>query len=818
MAAPHLLSSTTTTFRGGLLAPEAQCLYCFSACPPENEFCCRGCAQVYAIVNARSEGAFFNLRTKLGSSVKPQTQLEFSAASDFSYLDSEEYLQNYAGENRTEMEFYLEGVHCSACVWLTEKIPTWIPGVAAIQLNLGTAVATVRLKPGGTFQAVADEFLRLGYRPSPISSGTIEALQKNEARRHLMQLAVAAASAGNIMLLAAAIYAGADGGFVELFRWLSFLLYIPSLVYSAQPFYKGVIGSLRRRYLSIDVPIVLGIAMGTGFSIYNLFTGGVHLYFDSMASLIFLMLSTRYLLRRVNQKALIATSIVQFVAPEKVLRWSGDNTILSGSFNEIDSRGVVVGDVLKILPGAAFPADATILSGTSTVNTALLTGESKPLLSEPGDKVFAGTINLSHPLVVKVLAVASKTRLARIVKQAEDSLMSKAPIVQFLDRVGQYFVVAVVVFAAVGFYLGYRDAGDVVRAIERALAVAIVVCPCTFALATPLAFALAMKQGARDGLIIKDAETIERLAQIQQIYFDKTGTLTTGRLSVVSWEPLHKDAEMILRHLERDSAHPIAVAVRAHFSQLSDGTYDGLLVDEVYGLGVSAKINNATYRVGQLRAVDQTLRRFSDSIAVGVYGADVDAPEQLLGVVEFADAIKSDALEMLTQLRQSGYLVGLISGDDAAAVTSVAGQLGFASGSYFYEVSPEFKATKLRASSLALMVGDGANDSIALASAYVGLAVRGGVELCARSAGVFATTDSLRSIMNMLTVSKETMHVIYRNLVFAVIYNVVVLSVALTGYLTPLIAAVLMPISALSVFLSTIIGTKKLRALRSVNI
>lgn len=797
-------AETTCSLQRAITAPES-CLHCGSSLAflPAQSFCCRGCETVYRLLEQRGLTRYYDLRSNQRRGALQGPSLFRNPDEKYDYLDDADFIANYTTPDGLEMRFYLEGVHCAACVWLTEKLPDFVSEVESLRLNLGDGVATVRLKKAGGFSGAAKELARLGYRPHPVRSDESDALRQRENRRHLVQLAIAAAATGNIMLLAIALYAGATARMAQMFSWVSFLLYLPVFFYSALPFYRSAWSALHHRQVSIDIPIVFGLWVGTAVSIYNLLVGSDQIYFDSLSALVFLLLSTRYLLRKVNERSLNARKWVYFLAPSKARREHSNGRVVE----EIKTDLLKAGDVIQVFQGEAFPVDGEVISGESFVNRAVLSGESDPVAVAPGERVHAGTQNTQAPLRVRVVSSGAETRLGKLLTAMQDGLSRQAPIVAFVDRVGQVFVVAVLVFTALAFIAGLGV--GVHEAFNRALAAAIVVCPCTFALATPLAMSLAISRAARSGILVKGADIIERLSQVNVVFFDKTGTLTHGDLEVLSWSPLEPEATKILIALEKRSAHPVAKAVQRHFIHSSGTQIEELpFVDyvETSGQGVNATLDGHRYE----------LRRFRNECAGSFGGAILSSialyrDGVLVGRLDVGDRVRSDAKSSIRQLKTQGLQVALLSGDSEAPASAVGRALEISAENIFAERTPEEKADKIRATARSLMVGDGANDAVALASAHASIAVQGGMEMSMQAAGVYSSKPGVSVVPDLITLSRETMKVIRRNLVFAVIYNIVGIGAAVTGHLDPLFAAVLMPLSALTVFLSTIAGTSALR-------
>jgi P-type E1-E2 ATPase len=426
---------------------------------------------------------------------------------------------------------------------------------------------------------------------------------------------------------------------------------LPVLFYSAVPFYRSAWGALRKGEASIDLPISLGLLAGGGVSFFHLLRGSGEIYFDTVSSLAFLLLGTRYLLNRVQHRAQAASRLIHFLAPSRARRLEAD-----GTFVEARAEDPRPGDQIEVAPGEAFPVDGKVIAGRGTISTAVLDGESAARLAQPGWQVFAGALNLSSPLRIEVQASGSATRLSRVLEAVQRSLGSRPPIVLFLDRVGRGLVWAVLLLTVLAFGVGASE--SLAEGFRRAMAMAIIVCPCTFALATPLAFSLALRRAAAVGVLIKSAEAIERLARVRRVFLDKTGTLTAGALEVLSWTPLEPSATTALFFLERPSRHPIARAVerdlRAQLDFEFEAETSASLTDyrETPGAGIEARIGGAHYRVGRLglsawKPEEPHHSSEAPLTSVGLWRDGVLAGKLLLG-----DRIRPDSISIVDKLKK----------------------------------------------------------------------------------------------------------------------------------------------------------------------
>jgi heavy metal translocating P-type ATPase len=788
------------------LSPATEIRLCRHCTSPVSEragsdFCCQGCETVFGLLQSTGLSRYYSILEKTGERARPVAARDTPSAA-YRWLDHDDARRDY--ETPHGLRFYLEGVHCAACVWLVEKLPQLVHGVTSVRLDLGSAVATVTISPEGSYAAAAEGLLRVGYRPHAIRAREAGELSQREDRRLLTQLGVSAAAAGNIMLLAIALYAGADGAFERKFSWISFGLSIPVMFYSALPFYQSTWKALRARQLSIDVPVAIGLQVSFWVSVANLFRGDDRIYFDSVTTLVFLLLSSRYLLRRVQRKALNASSLAHFLMPAEARRQRDD-----GSFETVALSELRVGDIIEVLPGDLLPADGIVASGAGSVNCALLTGESLPEKVAPGSEVFGGTQNISAPLTIRITSSGSESRVGRIIESMQASLESRAPIVTFSDQVSRGFIAVTLVLVPLVFVGALH--GGWHEALQRALALALVTCPCAFALATPLSFASTLAKAARAGILIKGAEVLERLSRVEQAFFDKTGTLTEGRFQVLDWK-LHREpaapTSSIILSLEASSRHPIARALREHFH--AEALTHPLMamegIEEHSGRGVSGVANGRRYFIGAARSSHATNAEGRAVTAISLFEDDVEIGTALLG-----DPIRAEAREVMIELRKLGVDPRILSGDSAEAVRMVGEALEITSSKTTSSATPEQKQAALEQAPRSLMIGDGANDAIALASASVGVAVHGGLEASIRASDIYLSRPGLRQIPRLVVIGRETLRTVRRNFAISLGYNAVAATAAILGKINPLLAAILMPVSAFVVILSATAGTKKLR-------
>jgi len=756
----------------------------------QNPFCCVGCKTVYNVIHDKGLKEYYEIKNN-SATYKRRSPVDLKK-DRFKYLDEPEFLKEYSYQkgdqsNAIVMEFYLEGIHCLACLWLIEKLPDFLPDVKLARLDMTKSIATITIHSDGHFSNVAEELSHLGYKPHPLKRNeSTEKLRKKEEQKTLLKIGIAGAASGNIMIYSVSIYAGADGFFLTLFSYITVILAFPVLLYSATPFYKSAYNAIKNKSLNIDVPIATGLLVGFFHGVYNLILGNHTNYFDTLTDLVFLLLLSRYLLNKVQEKGLTANDLNFFYQSASVLKRVENQWI------ETHPKYLSHGDEIKINSGEMIVADGFITEGKSTINASLLTGESIPEIKTIGDKVFSGTLNIDQDIVIKIEKTGNESRLGHILKEVESGWIQKAKIVELTNRFSQYFI-AVTFVLSLGVATKYLLAGNPALALEKTLSLLIVTCPCALALATPLALTHTLTRASKKGIIIKNDEVIEKLSKTKEVYLDKTGTVTFGHLKIEEFHllknPQHSIFDIIIA-LEKKSLHPVAKALKEFAAEHGGKVhFEVSSYQETLGVGVSGFINNHFYEIKDSKI-------FCD--------------QEVIAQFILKDQVRKDsklAIEIFKALKVSPHI---ISGDKEEVAQTVGRQIGLKENQVFSEVSPEKKLSIIEKSDHALMVGDGANDAMALSKAYVGVAVSGSMDISLRAADVYLTTPGIVPIADLIIISKETMKVIYRNLTLSLIYNIFSVIGVYIGFVSPVVAAIIMPASSLTVLISTLIGTKEL--------
>jgi Cu2+-exporting ATPase len=750
----------------------------------EHGFCCQGCAGAHALIVGLGLGGFYR-RREPGSELappEPERQIDLARA------------VRLTADGIARVELSIDGLTCGACVWLIESVLARQPDLLEGRVNLTTRRLALAWRGAPErVNALVRLVAALGYRLSPRPARTDAPAERAEQQALLRALAVAGFAAANIMLLSVSVWSGHATGMGpatrDLMHWLSALIALPAVAYSIRPFLYSALAALRHGRTNMDVPITIGVTIATGLSLAETIGSGPHAYFDSAVTLLFFLLVGRYLDRRARGLARSAAAHLLALDATSVTMLRADGTLEARA-----PADVPVGGMVLVAAGERIGVDGRIADGTSDIDTSLVTGESMPVAIAPGGAVHAGTINLTAPLRVTVTATGADTLLAEIARLTAAAEQQRSRRAVLADRVARYYAPAVHTLALATFLGWYFLAGaDAHQALITAVAVLIVTCPCALALAVPAVQVAACGRLLRQGILLKSATALERLAEIDLVALDKTGTLTEGRLE------LRRDGNWTERdlaeaaELARASRHPLARALAAAAGPGPVATD----IREAPGAGLSSR----TRRLGS--------RNFcgvrDDDVAAGpeIWFARPEVPAVRFA---FADRLRVDAAPTLDRLRAEGFAIALLSGDRETSVAATARTVDIAD--WRASLAPDGKCAELARRAAAgrhvLMVGDGINDAPALAAAHVSMSPASAADIAQVAADVVFQGAKLAPVAEVLAVARQARRLVAQNLGFALAYNLLAVPIAMLGGLTPLIAAAAMSSSSLVVILNAL--------------
>lgn len=805
-----------------MTAPDTICDHCGLPVPQglyepdaEHQFCCNGCKTVYNILQGSGLENYYKIKSAVDSNAQPAatTGSNYEELDDPAFQSTWVTLSDIDSENNSEIEIaevelLLEGLHCAACVWLVERLPRVADGVIDARANIRRRTVCVRYRPSDIkLSTVAQSLDKLGYAAHPARGKEAREIRLKEDRKFLIRVAVAGALAGNIMLLSIALYGGEFDGISDAwrttFRWYSTVLGLIVLIWPGRIFFTGALAALRTRTAHLDIPIALALASAGIWGTLNTINGTGEIYFDSVGVLVFLLLVGRWIQHRQQRAASDSVELMLTLTPSSATLIDDE-----GNTKRVPIETLEAGMSVQVAAGESFPADGTITAGTTTIDNSLLTGESLPITSTSGDPALAGATNLSSPVTVRVQAVGEHTRVGKLMELVAQASEHKTPIVRMADRIAGYFVIIVIILA-IGTFIAWTMIEGVTIGIEHATALLIVTCPCALGLATPMAMSVALGRSARAGMLIKSAAVLEQMARPGTMLLDKTGTLTAGQTTVVD---SYGDQDLLTAAaaIEQSSNHPIARAIVAAFDS------DALATDvtQTTGQGITGTVNNQFILVG---SVDFVLRSTKSEIPPELQPKLVRLLDRALtpilahnsttnsfALIGVGDELRTDAAASIKSLHKRGWNLEICSGDHPRIVESIADQINIET--HNGGVTPEAKANRIATlkeshvgSTPIVMVGDGVNDAAALASADVGIAVHGGAEASLEAADVYLIEPGVAPIVKLTDLSRSTMSTIRICLVISVCYNTVAASLAMAGLISALIAAIIMPISSLTV-------------------
>ncbi len=705
--------------------------------------------------------------------------------------------------NGKSLELAVTGARCAGCLGKIERSVGELPGVTSARLNLSTGKLAVEWQGTLPPAQIVMTLTELGYGVTPYDPTQAEEQVDEEGRRLLRCLAVAGFGTANIMLLSIAVWASTDGEMGEatrrLMHLISALIAIPTVAFAGRPFFSSAWAALRNRRANMDVPISLAICLAVGVSLFETFNGGHEAYFDAAVMLPFFLLIGRWLDHYLRNRARSA-------ARDLLALQAVTSTLITADGGEqaVAARDIRPGDHLRLRPGDRVPVDATILNGTSDINNALLTGESVPVVTGPGETLSAGAINLSQPLEIRAKADVANSFVAELIRLVEIGQQAKGRFTVLADKAARAYVPIVHTLAAFTLLGWWVIGGDLRPAIMAATATLIITCPCALGLATPAVQVVATGQLFRRQILVKSGDALERLAAIKHVVFDKTGTLTRGELAWQNREAVSDEALLALGALARASRHPVA---RAIVGTLGGGDL-ARDVTEVPGKGVSGYVNGTKVWLGRasfLGITDDLDEPVGPTawFRVGETGSPIR--------LEFADALRPEAASVVSALKGLGLHVSILSGDRESTVATIAEEAGI--DHWRAGVSPaekaEFVAALAKEGPVA-MVGDGINDAPALAHASVSLSPGSAADAAQSAADFVFGGDDLSKIVTAYRMAGRTRMFILQNFGFAALYNAVAAPLAMAGFVTPLIAALAMSGSSLVVTLNALrLGQKK---------
>ena len=779
-------------------------------------FCCGGCQSVYHILKSENLDSFYE---KLGNkTIKAPLQV---SNDDLSKFDSENFLNSYTTITKdgfVQIDLILEGIHCAACVWLNEKVLYDTKGVIEANINFTTNKARVVFNSDILkLSDIIKKIRSIGYNAYAYDSSIADKEASKAKQDYFVRMMVAVVCTMNIMMLSVAKYTGFFTGMSievkNMIHLAEFILATPVLFFSGFVFYKGAYFGLKNRIVNMDLLVSSGATMTYVYSLFVLFGAKGESYFDSVAMIITFVLVGKYLEVIGKKSAIDTLDKIKSTLPLEAI-------VVKDGKKETKALNLVqVGDLIELKIGEKVPVDGKIISGNASFDESSLTGESIPVYKKTGDNIFSGTVILDSTILFEVVKDFKNSTFSSIVTLLEDSLNSKPKIQTLANKISRRFSLIILSIAFITFLVWYYFGLDLgfyfegVNQFERsfitAISVVVIACPCALALATPMASLVGISELAKKSLLFKEAKFIETIANATTVVFDKTGTLTKGELEVSFVEFFNKDERSmnLLYSLLDSSNHPVSLAVKRYIKENFE--VSNLILEDVKNIeakGLSARYENIEILGGN----EALLKEFDVKINIHLnskftqYLFCID--KKIVANFELKDELKDDAKELIEYLKEQNIESIMLTGDNNFVASSIAKELEISN--YKANLTPKDKADFIKdlknSGKTVVMVGDGVNDSVALASSDVAIAMGNSADVSMMVSDVVMLNSKLKSLKDAFIISKKTYKHIKQNLAFSLIYNTITIPIAAAGFIIPLFAALSMSLSSLVVVLNSL--------------
>ena len=758
-------------------------------------FCCKGCQGVYHLLKSEGLDDFYE---KMGD-----TKLDPASSDigDVEKFDLDGFNQKYIKEKDGFNEIYLiiEGIHCSACVWLNEKVLYQKDGIVEANINQTNNKAKIvwdsdSMKLSEIILAIRS----IGYNAYPYDPSIQEA-QANALRRdYYSRLLVGVFTTMNIMWIAIAQYAGYFTGMKSdiknILNFAEFVLATPTLFYTGSVYFKGAYYGIKNRYVNMDILVATGASLAYIYSIYAMFTHNGEVYFDSVAMIITFVFTGKYLEVLSKKKAVDRLDSFNNSVPTEVLIVKDNEKILLGV------EEVKAGDILEVKAGEKIVIDGIITSGEGSFDTSSLTGESNPLFLKERDKLLSGYICLDSVIRYEAISDVQSSILSKITSLLEDSMNKKPKIERLANIVSGYFSTAILLFALGTFAFWYFGGSGFEKALIVGISVIVIACPCALGLATPVSTLVGLGLGAKKGILFKEASFLETMAKCDVLMLDKTGTITEGRPKIVQSEYLDDFDEALLYSLVKNSTHPISRAIAQY---LEDKKLDILELQEIKTVeakGVKAKYKNRLLYGGNqnlLKDNSITCKEYFKEYSQFYFAID----DKVVAIFALVDTPRIDAKKYIKEIRKLGVDVAMLTGDNEDVAKKIANAVGI--DKIFSSLMPIDKANIVEEArkngKRVVMAGDGINDALALSKSEIAITLGSGADIALNVSDVVLMKNSFSSLYYAFLISRKTYKVIKENLALSFLYNSITIPLAMAGYVIPLFAALSMSLSSLLV-------------------
>ncbi len=763
-------------------------------------FCCKGCQGVYHLLKSEGLDTFYE---KLGNTTLDPADKARQKKEDLERFDLEGFHRKYVRttpEGFNEIHLIIEGIHCSACVWLNEKVLHQTPGIIEATINYSNNKAKVVWDPEQLkLSRIIETIRNIGYNAYPYDP----ALQEERARKtrndYYSRILVGVFATMNIMWIAIAQYAGyftgMEQGQKNILNIAEFLLATPTLFYSGWIFFRGAWFGLKNRFINMDVLVATGALLAWLYSVYAMVTRTGEVYFDSVTMIITFVLVGKYL-EVLSKRQAVDTldKIIGSMPTEATVVKNGEKALVA-------IENVEPGDLIELKPGEKVAIDGILRQGSALFDESPLTGESEPVLKKPGDEILSGTVCLDSVVRYEAGKRAEESLLHQITELLSDSVTKKPKIEQLANVVSGYFSVTILSIALLTFAGWLWLDGSFERALIVSISVIVIACPCALGLATPMATLVGISRAAQKGILFKEAALLETMAKADLLALDKTGTVTEGRPSVVAFHTHEGFDPALLLALTEGSNHPVSRGIARYLREHYEGIVPAKLDEfrERQAQGVTA-LHDGRKLAGGNRALMEALEipcGFESDETLFLFAVD----GRIVAEIELRDRLREGAADAIAAIKALGVRVVMLTGDHEAAARRIAAEAGI--DEVHARLLPQEKAALVDRfhgeGHIVVMAGDGINDAVALARSDIAVAMGSGADIAIEVSDVVLLEDRPRHLADAFAISRRTFRTVKQNLGFSVLYNTVAVPLAVLGYVNPLVAALSMSLSSLFV-------------------
>lgn len=768
----------------------------------EQNFCCQGCITACNLIYSSGASSYYKNRDGY-------CQLPVKSDIENINYNSENFFKDFIKKrnNNFSIKFYVEAIHCPSCMWVIEKVLAKELNIKDVQVNFTSKTVKVNWDDTKTdLNDIVNLLTNIGYKPQPVEKVNIQDKITESNRDLLLKMTVAGFGTLSTMFLSEPFYfkyvQDLNPESARLLKLISLIITTPIYFYCIKPFFKSTASAIKYRVFSMDFNIFIGATLIYIYSVLAVFMSNSQIYFDCLTMFLFLIIVGRYVEATVKERIFIKVN-------QSIKNYSKQSILVKDGIEKIIySKDIKIDDVILIKVGEQIPIDGEIIYGSGYINESVMTGESKPLYKTVKDKVIAGSINIEGAFYIRAEKIGSDTALNQIIDLSESISSSKNKINLFTDKASHYLITISLISAIISFFINFSYGIDF--ALLTMVSVIVVTCPCAMGLAIPASISMASSIGIKKGILFKDSKIFELINKTTNIIFDKTGTITQGDMTISDIQTFNnydkKSVIEIASSVERYSEHPIAKAIVNYLNNQKFNILKSYDFININGQGVRGFLNGDQILVGKKDLLIQNNIIIEESYSNDLTQVFIAYKGLLIGIISLQDKLKDDAIKIIDSFKSKNINIALLSGDRNNVVEKISKLAGIQN--YKGEMKPESKAEYIHnlksTDKIIMMVGDGINDTPAMSASDISVAITSNNDLTNLKADIVILSKDFNSLNDMFNISNKTFNIIKQNIVLSFIYNLIVIPIAVSGNISPLIAAILMPLSSFIVLFNSL--------------